>query len=718
MFLLNRTQSNLEAESTVGNIVNYYNYSRPPLAPLGTRLAGSEDLLSPSPSVELGRVGGLGIELFQSPEDGNSYNAETRTLEDPMLAARTESPPSFAYEGRRLPAHVFGAPNLPIPPTPAAARDGSGPYRYHSEFTDLPTTDQTYGNTGQLLQLTPRGRDWPFTSPQSSISAPRPQHEQSRLVGIGQAFTPHDSHTALPTVTYDDEDKENTPPHPAFPDEDSPFSVPPTWSEVRSRVRGPPTVNNLAAYAMPRSSSYYPDDDSVWESTQSSHSRENLADHNAGRNASEEIRPSQDSYADTSVCGSNHRLSYPRVPPIPTPFCDSNGITRPHASSPYSARQDWRAVINSDEKLARKILEDKILEDTLLGEMGPITPRRDKVEYLNDMRELERLRKDNPSAVERAVNAVVDKLGKLSPLKPVYSPEYSFSKGKQLASGKNAHDSGCSETQGLLEGRCDSPYMSGGLQFSDTSNTFKTARRIPSMAMCPPVKAYSPLSPPPLTPPANALIRGRAGTNSTRVASLLTVPEPETPVTENIEMKNLRKKKHVSRVAMSSQTELRPLQLAESTRASASPGALTDAQLMEAEPGWTLEPDFSDNGPLARLTRRSSGPTAFLIQRADGGVERVSTLMRPQQARNLRTTHLQKQLTRPYFKACVIFPLSAAFFGLGCLDYKMVKMTDGAILEMSPSAKKQALTTYLPLGMIIYTAIGLMIALIVLISGK
>ena len=90
--------------------------------------------------------------------------------------------------------------------------------------------------------------------------------------------------------------------------------------------------------------------------------------------------------------------------------------------------------------------------------------------------------------------------------------------------------------------------------------------------------------------------------------------------------------------------------------------------------------------------------------------------MRAEDARNLRDRSLQKEITRPYFRLCIVFPITAALFGLGFFDYKIKELSDGLITEMSPTDKKAALITYLPLGLIIYTAIALMITLIVLVT--
>ena len=716
--MLNRTQNTLEQDSTVGNIVNHYNYARAPLAQVDDDEVTLGDMLSRSPSLEFTRV--RNVDPFQGPVDGSHYNTETGSFVDPRRASRMESPPSFAYGRPRPASRMSGPPSMPAPPPPIAHAQSGMQYRNFSAYADLPSTDHTYGNTGQLLQLTPReaGRA-PNAGPTFASSPGLEIRGDQDLRRTRSHAYPRDAHgVPLSPVYYDDEDKENTtPPGTSGLEEGSSAGhtpiLPQTWSVLQSRNRGPATANRAAPLAMPRSSSYYPDDDgSVWEdSSQASGSRANLAE--------PDPRPSQESYADTSICGSSHRLSLPPPPPPNTPnattmseslYAKFSGRAAGHSRVPVpqNVRPDWRKVAETDEKLARKILEDKILEDTILGKTGIMTPRRNRDNYTADMKELERLRKNNPSAVEKAVTSVAQKLGKLSPLKPAYTPQSSFSKTALLGSNKKAHDFASSDTQGLLSYR-GSPYMRGALQFSDTAGTFQTARDTLSTVAGGSVKGYSPLSPTPVTPPAMALVRDRAPTSSTRASAKNATPE--TPVPESIEMKCFRnKKKQVSRVAMSSQTELQPLQLVESTATAT--GRLTDAQLQDAEP------DFSRNGPLAaaRNTHRIVRPTSFVIQQADGSAQRVSLLMRPAEARTIGVRRRQKELTRPYFRACAFFPPTALLFGLGCFDGKMRAKTNGAIIEMLPSAKREALTVYVPLGVIAYAVIGLMIALLVLLG--
>ena len=656
--------------------MSHYNYPRPALAPLDHDEVTISPADSPSPSIEFARVRGYAKsdDGFNLPMSGSHFNIQTGYFEDQRRASRMESPPNFTFGHPGQTSRFFGPPGIPAPMPQASSLQSRTPY-YHSGLTDLPTTDQTYGNTGQLLQLTPHEARYP------------PSSGPSNAYDYSAGAPPEDPFE----LEYDDEEeKENTPPRPA-------------------RVPG----FYMTSQAMPRSSSYYPDDQSVWESTQASESRANLAD--------PVNRPSEESYADTSVSG--NRLSMPvglsaGVHPSAASHADTPGhrTDQRRGADHSSASPDCRKIAETDEKKARKILEDKILEGNLNDKMSPMAPKIDKAQHAANMKELERLRQSNPSAVGKAVRAVADKLGNLSPTKPVYSPQSSFTKAARLGSNRRAHHSTSSETHGLLSYN-GSPYMAGGLQFNDSMKTFQTAPRAPSTAAGGSIKDYSPLTPSPVAPPATVLMRDRAATCSPLVN--LFDSAQDTPVRETIELRQVHKKKPrlVSRAAMSSQTELQPLQLVESTAASGVTGRLTDAQLAEAEPGWTTRPDFSEEGALARQISHIRRPASFVIQQADlGGAGRISLLMKPDDVRNFRMLREQKELTKPYYRACNLFPIAALLLGLGCFDFKMRSMTNGRIVEMEPAAKKLALGLYLPLGVIIYASIGLSITMIVIAS--
>lgn len=576
------------------------------------------------------------------------------------------------------------------------------------------TTDRTYGNTGQLLLMTSEGE-------RISVPTPRPGEgppiyfdgrggssrarfssdlrvDQTPRRDYSQALTTHGSQAIEMRAIFDaDEDKENTPPDRSASEASLMLgqarTFRPTYSDVRHQYP-PGSVDMGGVPNMLRSSSYYPEDDdanSMWESIHESESRNNLAGLAS--------RPSQESYANTSHHGSQHRLSLP--PGDVDADMEAGPSSQPRILRAMVVPTSWRHVAETDEKKARKLLEANMLEDALVGKL-PNTPKQDKFQFASDLKDLERLREN-----ERAAAKGVGSASKLTKLKPVYSPQTSFSKAKLFGRKQESRESVASEQRGLLSYR-GSPVPGGSLRFSETANTFKTVTTKPSSSSIygRPVESYSPLSPPPLTPPASALLRDK--TNPFRSPG--SIERPDTLQGEQIEMQRFRRKP-ASRAAMSGQTALQPLQLVANTTNS---GRMTEAQLIAAEPGWTNEPDYSSTGALARqggeFPRDLEAGAASVC---GGTIMLPSLLMRPEEARSYSRKLEQAKLTRRYYILSLISPVTCLVFAFGGLDWRMRQMTKGEIVEMLPESKSNALWPYFPLGLMFWGIAGLMIALLV-----
>jgi hypothetical protein len=104
----------------------------------------------------------------------------------------------------------------------------------------------------------------------------------------------------------------------------------------------------------------------------------------------------------------------------------------------------------------------------------------------------------------------------------------------------------------------------------------------------------------------------------------------------------------VRNLSFGSQTELRPLQLADSTAASSFTGRLTDVQLAKAEGGWTMRPDVSQSTPLTCISTRKAGLTTYIVNQPDDDLA-VNQLIRPRDAIDLPTRRIQRRLACPYF---------------------------------------------------------------------
>lgn len=660
------------------------------------------------------------------------------TYQTQAQASQTFTSPDLTYTRLRRAPRIPGPPGTTMPTPPFRAPHGTGWNPFDPDFI---ATDQTYGSTGQLLRLTPQAERFatggrPFLDPPTEQRR-RPLLDQGfedvplAPVATRRTRTP-------PPLDSGDEDKENTPPPQPRPSSSlsvTPGHEPIVYNHGPRRLRGPATVVDVPAL-MQGSPTLHGDDDSIWESTQASGSREYLPgtlnepmlmQYESFR----DVRPSQDSYADTSIAGSNNRQSLirpgiirPRVPGR-IHYARPAIVERPteHPVIRYSGPKA-QVPAPSDEERARKILEDKMMEDAMVGPSSMGDTQRNPEQNTSNMKELEEIRKKNPDAVEKAVKAVSEDLGRLTQMQPTYTPQGSASTMWPFGMGRNTPDSRYSETQGLLADQVASPYANQGLRFNETVNTFQTTRWMPSFLASRPVEAYSPLTPPLVPPPATAHVRDSRNRPGTPRRDLDYTPTTRTarsrptnhPVeTESIELQPMPRRGRVSRVAMSSQTELRPLQLAESTAASGISGRLTDAQLVEAEGTWSMRPGLTENRTLMPLLERYSGVRASLGHE-DDGLPDFNFLMRPQDARDLSVRRVQSYLTRTCFRLCVICPITALIFACGGFDWRMRQMTGGRITEMYPPDKRAAAQIFLPLGLLFYSIVALVIGLLVTVT--
>lgn len=204
-------------------------------------------------------------------------------------------------------------------------------------------------------------------------------------------------------------------------------------------------------------------------------------------------------------------------------------------------------------------------------------------------------------------------------------------------------------------------------------------------------------------------------------------------------------KSRPSRAAMSGQRELHPLQLGDSAaNMSANTGPsidsarrarLTDEEMLHAATAWDLH-ECSARGEThtarnihnpARFTRieqqrqhnRFNRPVGFEIAQHDGTTAqiiqdgRAGLLLPANEGRNLRTRMQQKQISRPYFWASGLTPISAVAFGLGAFDGRMAAQTGGRILEMDRTDKWQALALLAPISLMVWVIVGVLVFLAV-----
>jgi hypothetical protein len=573
------------------------------------------------------------------------------------------------------------------------------PFPHNLSYSDPTTSEQPEGFTDEVLNL-PMSR--PFLSQQAPIGA----GGDRTLFGLPGRPLPS---TAIATETLarmvaEEENKENE-----TPESNSQRM---SWLSRRTgSTRGGalPDARSWATLVhpnpMPRSSSHYPDEDESWVDTQASESHPDLTYRRHAFEEEDAARPSEDSYANTSVGGSTTQLSInapvgfdPTEPIPPLPTASRTREAFPFTRNPLPTAED---VLNRRTRQAFKYLDEIHMERDVQGRTPPDETKVDRKHHDERTKWLNWLKYNFPEQFAKAVDMIAEKYGtgKGTHLAGSASRSSVFNGIKRMFGADTRLPPG-TDTEQLLAG----PHTGEPTSNFPSSNTIvreQSGPQTPRAGLIPPT-VHSPV-----TSPRAALLRDRTSViPHGGVAREL----PSSPYTPAIELKNLRKPRIVDRAAMSSQTEIRPLALVEST-ASANTGRLTDSQLAQAEPGWSTRPQASDR-------RSAHAVTGFGITQADGSIEHVSLLMNPGEARHMGERRMQVKLTKPWFQACRLFPVTAAWFGLGGLDFKMREMSGGLIDEMWPEAKKQSLTVWLPLGVIIYAAIGLMVALIVVALNK
>ncbi|KAK5744375.1 hypothetical protein LTR17_002085 [Elasticomyces elasticus] len=165
----------------------------------------------------------------------------------------------------------------------------------------------------------------------------------------------------------------------------------------------------------------------------------------------------------------------------------------------------------------------------------------------------------------------------------------------------------------------------------------------------------------------------------------------------------------LSRPAISGQTSLKPLQLLGNTTAMDSsttsfvPGRrMTDSDLIQREPNWTMSP-----------SSRAVPRTAFELP-ADAKLVQPM-LMSREEARGLAMEAEQKRISNRYFVLTAFFPITALLFGLGRLDWVAKKVSNGRVDGMEKQDKYWARFIAAPLGMMFYAIIAIFVVLMVVV---
>ncbi|KAI7522753.1 hypothetical protein KC331_g19069, partial [Hortaea werneckii] len=328
---------------------------------------------------------------YNTPGHDSDASADTALVEsartgrdnpNPQESSSTESSGRnpFGREYLRMrsgSARLTGPPTIPAPPPPPQFPT----YDYGS---DLPTSDQTYGATGELLQMTPAVQH-------GGGSAAYPWPTTGSPIGLG-VYIPADSGEASNSGNVDFV-RNNSQDIPAqWINADQPPSV--RNSVQGRRLSGRPFLRSSSRYSIP--------DDDEWESIRESESRPDVT-----------TRQSEDSIADVSDYASTHHKSRQAAQGQPTlqqSFGSDGAVRETFANKAHRqlmSRPDDR-VQDMTTKRMQDILTTRIIEDNLTGKLCPTTPKVDKEKRKRDMDELNRLKAAHPAKFQVATERTAE----------------------------------------------------------------------------------------------------------------------------------------------------------------------------------------------------------------------------------------------------------------------------------------------------------------------
>jgi hypothetical protein len=555
-----------------------------------------------------------------------------------------------------------------------------------SEMASVPpTSDRTYGDTGQLLGLTPKQP----TQALSPAVIPRDGPEARMIPAPGRS-------TTETTMTESGLRSAAASLYGAESVLDSPDS------RSTQRARGDVQVHSY--YREISSNTMQSDGEGDWETTRS----ESRVGTFPGQ-----PRPSQDSYANTSTYNEANRLSA---------MSDAT-IAGQQSYRPYrrahtlqlTADQDNEEDVRKARKALEKIYKDKVLEQSMMaGMLGsqtlPKETRRKDRGILQGLRnrrqsailqacdndiELEEIRKKNPQAVRLAADQIYfeNTPSEVMPQRaamPLGRLRGVFNRNKPSADQISNQDimddviAVADEDSRNLLARTPTTVCSSRLAFSESANTFRTFRddeetpsplgRISRAALHFGERSYSPAVP----AAAHTPDRGRVRRSSNLLGS-------------NHRDRTKAPRRPARRAAMSSQTSLRAL-ITSGSPTSNIQGAFTDREMAEASRRWDLLPRHH-NYHQQYHGRNASGPfPRFQSSHLHRSNFEGRVLLRPSEAMDASTLLLQEVLSKRYLMQILALPPLCLMYYTGHYDYLIAKKTNGLVKAMSPSRKEDALS--------------------------
>ena len=416
-------------------------------------------------------------------------------------------------------------PGLPVPPPPARLP-------FHYDCTDLPTSDQTYGATGELLRVTPpkdthSRQSYPYPVGEPSMYPPMQYdgnggecHYPPMPTGHEKAYYPSMPYEYGQEAYYPHDNKENLPPRDSFESNPFPASAPvPTSHAGFSHNLQPrqhaeeynleePRYCNVTRRLKPRRNKKNkpgripsdPDDDE-WKDIDPADDPEDEIE--AAR------RESQFSYANTSDAGDwievedGGKCCMPSMPLYAQPelqACRMSDGTLGHPAreimDPDEETTDpRRAALLKDVKYAVALIKEVLSEKQVKSTYAAYSERAGELRY-NDMPEhrLQALKYKNEMAVQHAADYMAREVPNMRPgygraYHNGYTPPVGFlelmrkidivvADPRELPKKKLPPQKGMSELAKYYLNKLPTPESSAGsspqLVYSETVGSFRT----------------------------------------------------------------------------------------------------------------------------------------------------------------------------------------------------------------------------------------------------
>lgn len=346
-------------------------------------------------------------------------------------------------------------------------------------------------------------------------------------------------------------------------------------------------------------------------------------------------------------------------------------------------RVDFASKPTGDVKRALAIMKRKATVDKL-GTGKFMSEGAHTAREFGDMQEMERIRVYNKEAMHEATarfdyerskdaspqtstpNKLQAKLQKVrSPFsRPNYNPSTSFQKIANL--GRQQPDNGSFSSQRAL---LPPPDQGTNLEFSASEGTFVTIRgkKDRKGATFDRSREWDPHG---INPTDHALGRIQSPPSASRVV----------PRHSSMRTISLRSGQQVT-PAIDGQIELRELKL----KVASTRKGLTDKQFVKREPHWTRRP-------------------------AEGSSQDTTPKLLPHTA-----SQEQMSISLKYQSLSVLLPFGALVYGLGGFDRVIARKTKGRITSMDEKQKSYALKVYFPLQLLAYVIIGIVAGIVIYI---